>query len=605
MEKNTTEVSQWLIENDAAEFIDAFFDKGYCNLIDIDKIAIFECVPEDKSGWRRRLTNALNDVMEPELPPGTIIDLSLPILHDANGDPFELPEAVPPPPESHGVISAINIRPIDWMRIVRHCNALHGYDVSGPQIPMRADYAVLQWKVPGDDAFMTCEDLGADLGSALVYSARSSRYVREGFTKASATASYAGCEASFSYERKEKISRSTNHKSLHMVAWKHFPRVKLFLENCTTVSDKFLGALRKALAQPAEQQVTALKKVFEDYGHVISMDVVLGGRLYIEKNEEHDGYVEELEREETIKAAVSFKYGAASGGAEGETGSKETHQTEIQDIAKSAVFYPLGGDITLPPDDIPTWTESVKSPTLWQVIGRDETIATVDLLDDELRAKVLAVLPQVASHPWDCKTVSFISENLNFDKALSYGYAAIDIGKPGYEGRVWSHNLDMAQIVGLESNQAKGEKQKQQLIWRLEFYKTDTDGVPLFWLINTRNDMLLDFAVAGWTFSRPGHDRRYYESHPGFLVSDARKDAPETSAGKRCLWRIIALDEQNRRTDDTSLPHRCAIQNYSDGRYMTGQYFTYWSGVLGGHIVNMEDNRSPADAKTRWLISEE
>lgn len=598
MNKQDTEVTKWLLRHDAAEFVDAFFEEGYYELIDLDEDAIHDCIPDSKSGFRRRLLRTLQDSKVPNLKPGTPIDLSPFTLYDADHKAFTLPEYVPTLPD---VISPTDVGMTDWMRIAQNSNILFGYDMSRNE-SIQADKAVLYWKVPAHrDSFMQSRQLEAKIGSSLVYTERSSKYIKEGFTKASVTATIPCCTASFSYEHQEKMSRSSYHKSLHMLGWYHYPRVKLHLKECTVVSPEFVSTVQKALDMPEKKRAKALEEVFETYGHIVGWEVVLGGRLYLEKTKDEDGHVEEHQQEDTIKAAVGFKYGGASF----EHGTKEANTEEAHQIAEEGTFEVRGGDTTLA-DDPKAWATSIKNPMLWAMISHDEVMYTVDLLDETLRAQVLEVLQLPTEHPWANKTVSFACNDPSCEHlGLSWGLAALDMGLPGYANKI-QYGESPECVSGLEDSKLLNDKrQKQRLIWHLEFYKYDeTDGAPLFWITNTANENLLGYGP--YTFTFFGHDHELIPAvhtyYPGKMADPALKAKPMSDEGRRCLWKITPVDfTQNHKSNN--IDGIVTIENFDNHQYLTAWYWVVENNVLGGHIINVEVS-SPDKPRAQWTMQE-
>ena len=403
--KETTEVTMWLKKNGAEQFVDKFYNMGYDNLADVSEGVIKELV--DLPGIAARLIRALpkpepkpmrDPLAVPSLPEGTTLDLSLPELTAPDGIKFELPLALSTEVSEGAIKSPNSLKNADWLVIARDSQMLYGFQMDGVT-PKKAQRPVLFWKVPKTTDFVRAEHLEAKVTSELSYTEQSASYAKSGFNSQSATAGFPFASASFERSQREKQAGSSYYKLLYLTGIWRYPRATVFLEKCTTVSPSFKNSIHQALesADPA----TALDKVFEEFGHAIPSEVLLGGQLYFQEKREAHGSIEQNEVESTIKAAVSVKLentpvGNTTGSAGASFQDGSAQKVTAHEIANRVSFEAFGGDTTLASNPA-RWAGTVKDPNLWAVIANDRLHSTIDLLDDVLRERVLAVWNKIPS----------------------------------------------------------------------------------------------------------------------------------------------------------------------------------------------------------------
>lgn len=391
------ELVEWLNENGFKEYVAKFIDQGYekAEIDDLEDKDI-DTVLKDKTGVASQLKRALSkwradhEKKEPEtpeipdLPEGAEFDLSLPKVKTANKT-FEIPDALSVRANKAAVVSPIQLKKNDWIVIAKNSNLLYGFDMN-KQEPERATSPVLWWKVPERSDFVAAEQLHAEATSTLVYSEKTENYVKQNFDTETASAGYAFAAGSFERSHEERSAGASVTKKLYMRAKYDYPRATLYLERCSKVSPLFKAGVENALksADPA----TELGKVFAEYGHAVSRRVLLGGQLYFERVDDSSAGLTNTEMKQVYKAAAEITYDQAKGGAgvnvSAADATGKTQKTQIGTVH----FTVFGGDTTLvsTPAD---WAKDVKQPSLWTVIARSDVIPTYELLDDDLRDKVV------------------------------------------------------------------------------------------------------------------------------------------------------------------------------------------------------------------------
>lgn len=205
---------------------------------------------------------------------------------------------------------------------------------------------MLEWRVPDRIDFARSEMYQSRVESSVTYTEETAAYVRCGFEKETATAGFPFCSVSFERSRKERRAEAQEHKELHQVGMWKYPRVTLFLDDCTRVSRGFIAAIEKAL-KAGNQAPTELEKVLLEYGHAVPMEVTLGGQLHFEHVRTDDAATSERQVEQEVKAAVEAKYQAASASAGVARGTSTLHAKAAVAMAEETSFDALGGDTTL------------------------------------------------------------------------------------------------------------------------------------------------------------------------------------------------------------------------------------------------------------------
>ena len=389
----TTEVTAWLGERFAASFAEAFYQEGYLEVGEVDAAAVDRIVTEKGTASRLKADlarRAQGAMVPPELPAGTTLDLSKPVVTSADGVTFKIPTALSVERTRDAIQSPNALQNADWVVIARNSALLYGFRMDGPT-PARARHQVLEWVVPERIDFARSEMFQARVESAVTYTEETASYVRAGFDKQTATAGFPFCSASFERSHKERTASASSHKELHEIGMWKYPRATLFLDDCTQVSAGFVQAVRSALQATDPRE--ALRQVLLDYGHAVPMEVTLGGQLHFEHVRTEDGETHEHQVEQEIKAAVEAKYQGFSASASSASGSSTSHSAASVAMAEQTSFDALGGDTTVVSNPA-QWAPTVKDPQLWAVIGNARLCSPLDLLDPDLRAAAIQQWPQ-------------------------------------------------------------------------------------------------------------------------------------------------------------------------------------------------------------------
>jgi MAC/Perforin domain len=394
---------EWLREKEFSdECIESFIEAGYEGTEvgdvedkDVDKVlkakpGLAKKVKLALADWRAEHAEPESPEM-PDLPEGKEFDLSLPEIEISEDVTFKIPDALSVRASKAAVLSPMELKKKDWIVIAKNSNLLKGFDMSGEE-PKRAKTSVLWWKVPKKTDFVAAEHLKAESDSSLAYSENTAKYVSHGFDTETASAGFEYAAASFERNHEERSAGASMKRKLFMRAMWDYPRATVYLRKCSVVSPDFKDSVEKALK--SADAATELGKVLKEYGHAVAMEVLVGGQLYFEQEEESSGELTDNEMKEVYKAAAEIKYQGVKAGAGAGVGNAKKKQDAAHMKAASVSFKCNGGDTTQVSNPA-AWAPSVKDPKTWAVIARSDVIPTYELLDSELKEKVLKVWEKI------------------------------------------------------------------------------------------------------------------------------------------------------------------------------------------------------------------
>lgn len=407
--QGTTAVAQWLRDNRAAQYEQAFFTKGFFELADIKEEDIGRIVT-GAPGTASRLRRSLRKETEvpspkapakplavPQLPAGTAVNLPAmgQNVVSRNNIAFHLPPVIGAARTGQPIESPLELTGADWMLTARRTNLLFGFRMDRtPDEGIRPPRPVLDWMIPNDGAFMRPEDGAATVRTSVSYTEDASSFVRMGFNSQTATAAWPFAAASFERQHRETNAGAAETTRLFMTGMWRYPRATLVLKACTQVSPDFVKDAETAVE--ASEPVEALQRLFARYGHAVPGEVVLGGVLYFQQSRTTHQSTNRREVENTIRAAMTARVGGGEvgGGAAFQDASSTT--VSAQNLLDEASFNVIGGDVMLNAEPL-AWAETVKRATNWAIIEFRDVHSTIDLLEPALQAKIHAI---AATQSW-------------------------------------------------------------------------------------------------------------------------------------------------------------------------------------------------------------
>jgi hypothetical protein len=337
----------------------------------------------------------------PKLPARAVLDLSQPTVKAPEVPEFTIPSYLRVNPDGTEITYPIDLSQVDWLVIARKSKILYAYTMGAvSKEPPQADSAALDWMVPesSTDYFDSLE-LTGDVTSELTYTAETASYVRAGFDKQEASAGFPFVAASFEREHKERQASASHKKRLHLFGRWYYPRVRLKLKYCATASERFKTAIRTALdSYDKTKNVSSLLDVFQRYGTAVPSEVVLGGEMLLEHEENYQGEVNEKQVENVISAAVSIKTQKGQGSVGFSFQNAEGSTVTSDQMSKNLTFRVRGGDATKTSDP-QSWPATVKPAKNWEVIGREKLRSIVEWLPVDLRDRLMTVWPKLPVPP--------------------------------------------------------------------------------------------------------------------------------------------------------------------------------------------------------------
>jgi hypothetical protein len=441
--------------------------------------------------WREA-TKKSPPVAAPKLPEGTKIDLSQSSI--TVGDvKFELPTQLQTKKDTTTYKTAAELKDVDWLVIARATRMMHAIHMDRALNSQKADDgiaddAALVWKVPSGRSYLNGQ-ASAGVFSGLSYTSRSSNLVHNRITEGALEFSSPFASGSASAARNEKQARSELKKRLYMTGTWRYAYAQLTLTECTELADRFIEAIDAALQQQTQhRKFEALRGVFDRFGHAMPRYVTLGGQLYFQADRRTIGEIDEGQVTNTVKAALTAKYGGSGGGASASFQDAEGHKVDAQSISETTSFIGVGGDVTLVSNPA-EWAGTSKDPNRWAVISRDQLIPLVDRLDQSRHAAVTEV--------WDAGLRSV------WGTTPPRGYLLPDL-----DGRPFTvATTDAAALVLTPSGIDKGlatlstsnllaDPLPHGLGWELQYSgKTtaaDGRGQPIYWIVEYLDESLKD-----------------------------------------------------------------------------------------------------------------
>ncbi len=396
------DVEAWLRANEAADYLPAFQKEQFTDLRDIDEATIKRIVTP--VGLQKRLirdaTERKQGYETPEIPKlekGATLDLSDPKLPD--GTAIRIPSVLSNPEHANALPSPFDLdTSTEWPIIAKERNLLTGFVMHEDEAAL-AESPVLVWKIPMDSEFVQDYCQRSEVISTTTYTERDNSLVKSGFTKAAISAKYMFAAVSAEVTVGTKSKHADKTSKLYVVSTWRYPRARLFLEYCSAVSPKFVAAVERAFSENGEgyRAYKALQQVFHRFGHVVPWKFVVGSELFLEHIEQKTATTDESSIETDVRAALTIKTAGFGGSASGEHAEGLAESHKALEIASKESIRANGGDTLLAsaPDK---WIPTVAKPLLWSTISIEETKATVDLLPDPLRDRVLALWDKYRDH---------------------------------------------------------------------------------------------------------------------------------------------------------------------------------------------------------------
>jgi hypothetical protein len=289
-----------------------------------------------------------------------------------------------------------DLSPVQWTKdVVEYHQLLAGWNFEGDE-PKKAGKTAFELNQIGTvPRYMGIGEAG--VSAELTYTERSTNYIRSGFQKETATASYAFVSASVEHSKKERTEETSEHKTLHITAYYDYRFVKLLFEKGNKddqikPTQDFLNAVDEALKADSKSiKYFKLCKVFKEYGQVFATGVTMGGRLFTSYKKEFESASQQHEEEQAVKAAVNVKVGKFAASAGFETGATEKQKEEAMKLAKTLSLDSIGGD-PRHATELDKWISSLASHNCWSPISLGRVVPIYELLDEDRKKPIAEVI---------------------------------------------------------------------------------------------------------------------------------------------------------------------------------------------------------------------
>ena len=535
----TTPLGLALQEAGLPTYARLFDEAGYTSLPELGedeaaaKAAITAIVYENKPGviarvlamWRTATAKPAEAPTRtpqplPTLPKGTTLDLTQPTV-ELDGVVYAIPSAL------STTKSDKDYGPTDWMILAKRTKLCFGIDLdsafgSTGDDSARAARPALVWSVPAGDDYIDSEKRSV-VTSTLSYTSNASNLVHNRIMGGSLSISAPFVSAAAAAGREEAQASAQVHKRLYMTGLWRYLQATINLPSCTAASPVFVAEVQQAVDLPADQRFTALRRVFERYGHAASNTVTMGAQLYFQSERNTSGQVNENSVKTTVQAAVSAKFMGVGAEASANFADGEGNKVAAEDIAESTTFTCVGGDTTLGsnPKD---WAATAKDPNSWAIIGRNGLVPLVDWLEPALKAKVMDAWNAGLRTVWGTTPPQgFVTPDLDGQQFTISSIPPVT-RVAGRDAVAWRttkgvNSVDPPYVAAMSAT-LLADPIEHNLAWRLVYTGKTTAangrGKPMYWLVGQKPGGQPEFVAA----AKPHPDYGQYRTAlaPYYLV---------------------------------------------------------------------------------------
>ncbi len=207
-----------------------------------------------------------------------------------------------------------------------------------------------------------------------------------------------------SYHRAEQENTGTVGKNVYTTANFFLPRIELSFDQLEPyASPKFENACRKAVLTQGtlKERFSALKRVLDSFGHFVSGQTLVGGRLFATEAKEFTG--EENKSDVTERFAAELKVSLSMPTAEGEmsvsgdTGSQKVTRNKTGKESQSITFHAVGGEGAVV-QNAAVWVESLYDYRRWAAVQRENLVPSIDILSESISKQCWDLLKEYASN---------------------------------------------------------------------------------------------------------------------------------------------------------------------------------------------------------------
>ncbi|CAF1289038.1 unnamed protein product [Didymodactylos carnosus] len=283
-----------------------------------------------------------------------------------------------------------------WKQVFQNNHLCRGLLLSdhGPESSFES---ILQFKNDALPKFKISDS--SYIEAHLAYTERSNSCIRSKFAKFEPSLQCPFLSASFKYGKEEKEARTKEEKTIYTTCTFNFPRVIVKLdESYLEPTEHFRHDVECVFSQPSNEQLAALHRVFDKYGHAIAREITLGAQLYHTEIESTKSDVDEESYKNSKSGGfkVSFQNLNVGAGVSGGKGHGKRENNNKLDQKSHIVYEATGGDTTLSRDP-GKWTETISNVLSWRVIKYDSIVPVYEILSKHLQHKVKLITKR---HLW-------------------------------------------------------------------------------------------------------------------------------------------------------------------------------------------------------------
>lgn len=295
---------------------------------------------------------------------------------------------------------------------------------------------------------------------------------------AAGTAATVGVGISGAYHNAESQNGGVKGQTIYTTANFFLPKVELsFDESEPCASDEFEYACNQALLKGGVAECfKELVKVLGSFGHFVSTQTLVGGRLFATDVKELTGT--EKDASMTTSFAAKVKVGVETWSASVEAGVSADYgrqtDTRSKDVDETQTYtiHAVGGEGTVV-EQAGRWAESLYEYQRWAAVQREKLIPSIEVLSEELSKRVWDMLKQYVSS----NTTSHLTGECNA-YFLFYGAYQTEVGYLARPDYVIIKNLASQHCLSLKGETPQNPELSAKLFdWtRQQLWRVTPEG---------------------------------------------------------------------------------------------------------------------------------
>ncbi|MBI0331310.1 RICIN domain-containing protein [Burkholderia plantarii] len=270
-----------------------------------------------------------------------------------------------------------------------------------------------------------------------------------------------GVGVSGSYFQSEQESSGNIGKKIYTTANYFLPKIELSFDNLRPcASDDFLAACEDALGRPyLDQRFAALLAVLGSFGHFVSTQTLVGGRLFATETKTFTGKESDTNVTTRFAAKVKASVSTYAVDVEAEVSGQHGRQTQARanetDEQQQFTVQAVGGEGAVA-EQAGRWAESLYDYRRWAAVQREKLIPSIDVLPASLRELAWNTLTSYARLHSAMHLIEEYSASFLF-----YGYYNRRVGSLAQADLVGLRNLDVSGFLAVKPDYHLGRVELQ------------------------------------------------------------------------------------------------------------------------------------------------